>query len=246
MRRTPGMAVDKTVRLDRFLGYFCYIWSFKPKYGSLQRGGGAGRLAWPGSGEDTMRTTDDRYAGERAQFDLAMRLIRHQARTHIITLCTGFSQDRIRKLYTTYFKHRGERSVRRHRGKSPCSVEYFVRNPTVQSEATLLVHLFAAWGLLRIRQDLAAEPAISVDRLAFGQRFCEAFETFRSLQPEGLISFEHAWNLLTALTQRAELLLLDCADCSTLYVHDALALDRRRCPTCRVVLRTRHTASHGT
>jgi hypothetical protein len=32
-----------------------------------------------------MRTTDDRYAGERAQFDLAIRLIRHQARTHIIT-----------------------------------------------------------------------------------------------------------------------------------------------------------------
>lgn len=190
-----------------------------------------------------MRTTDDRYAGERAQFDLAMRLIRHQARTHIITLCTGFSQDRIRKLYTTYFKHRTERPVRRHRGKSPCSIEYFVRNPAVQAEATLLVHLFAAWGLVRILPDLAAEPAGAADRLAFGQRFCEAFETLRTLHPDGIISFEHAWNLLTALTRREELLLLDCADCNTLYVHDALALDRRRCPACRVVLRSRHAAA---
>jgi hypothetical protein len=186
-----------------------------------------------------MRITDDRYAGEQARFDLAIRLLGHQARTHIITRCTGFSQDRIRKLYTTYFKHRSTRQVKRHRGKSPSSVEFFVRNPWVQADASLLVHVFAAWDLLRILPDLATAPATTADQLAFGQRFCDAYEEFHAANPATTISFEHAWGLLHALTDREQLLLLDCGDCSSFYVQDALALDGRRCPACRVGPRRR-------
>ena len=42
--------------------------------------------------------TDDRYAAERSQFELALRMIRHEARTRTIRECTGLSDDRIRKL----------------------------------------------------------------------------------------------------------------------------------------------------
>ena len=52
-----------------------------------------------------MRLTDDRYAGERSQFELALRMIGHEARTRTIRECTGLSDDRIRKLYTTYFRN---------------------------------------------------------------------------------------------------------------------------------------------
>ncbi|MEJ2513699.1 MAG: FlhC family transcriptional regulator [Gammaproteobacteria bacterium] len=182
-----------------------------------------------------MRVTDDRYAGERDQFDLAMRLIHHQARTHIITQCTGFSPDRVRKLYGTYFKGRRGRRVSRHRGKSPTSVEVFVKNPRCQAQASLLAHVLIAWGLVRLREGLAAEAGRRDDRLAFGRAFCEAYEEFRRLEPDSGLSFEQAWNLFTALTQRRSLLLFDCEGCGTLYVQDALALDRRRCPACRVV-----------
>jgi hypothetical protein len=187
-----------------------------------------------------MKTTDDRYAGERDQFDLAIRLIRHQARTHIITQCTGFSPDRVRKLYATYFKHSANgRVVCRHRGKSPMSVEIFLKNPRRQAESSLLVHVLAAWGLLSIRPGLVPEACPRGDRLAFGRRFCEAYEDFRRVHPEAVITFEQAWNLLAALTDRQDLLLLDCAACGTLYVQDALALDRRRCPACRLTRRRR-------
>ena len=43
-----------------------------------------------------MRLTDDRYANERTQFELALRMIRHEARTRTIRECTGLSDDRIR------------------------------------------------------------------------------------------------------------------------------------------------------
>ena len=32
-------------------------------------------------------------------------MISHEARTGTIRLCTGFSEDRIRKIYGTYFKN---------------------------------------------------------------------------------------------------------------------------------------------
>ena len=54
-----------------------------------------------------MRLTDDRYASERSQFELALRMIRHEARTRTIRECTGLSDDRIRKLYSTYFRNSG-------------------------------------------------------------------------------------------------------------------------------------------
>jgi hypothetical protein len=50
-----------------------------------------------------MRATDDRYRAEQAKFDLAMRMIRHEARTGTIRYFTGLNDDRIRKLYTSYF-----------------------------------------------------------------------------------------------------------------------------------------------
>ncbi len=186
-----------------------------------------------------MRITDDRYANEQARFELALRLIRHQARTHIITHCTGFTQDRVRKLYSTYFKHRKGRKVTRHRGKSPSNIEFFIRNPLRQAEATVLAHVFAIWDLLRILPDLATAPAAAADQLGFGQRFCDAYEEFHAAHPATAITFEHAWSLLDALTQRDELLLLDCVRCSTFYVQDALALDGRRCPACRLSARRR-------
>ena len=54
-----------------------------------------------------MKLTDDRYAAERRQFELALRMIGHEARTGTITECTGLSDDRIRKLYARYFRSSG-------------------------------------------------------------------------------------------------------------------------------------------
>ena len=53
-----------------------------------------------------MRVSDDRYTRDRQNFDLALRLIRHEARTFTIRQWTGLSDDRIRKLYRSYVLER--------------------------------------------------------------------------------------------------------------------------------------------
>ena len=66
-----------------------------------------------------MRVSDDRYTRDRQRLDLALRLIRHEARTFTIRQWTGLSDDRIRKLYRSYVMNHEARRVLRHRGKSP-------------------------------------------------------------------------------------------------------------------------------
>ena len=193
-----------------------------------------------------MRCTDNRYAGQRQQFDLALRLIGHEARTHIIARCTGFSQDRIRKLYSAYFRHRdGTPAIRRQRGKSPSNVAYYVRNARVQSETTTLVWLFALFGLIEIGRQLQVRCAGPGNALDFGERFCLLYETYLDLYPDPEIPFEYAWNLFDAVTARREILLADCGGCGNLYAQDALALDRAECPPCRLGHRPGHRAAAG-
>lgn len=181
-----------------------------------------------------MRLTDDRYAGERRQFELAMRMIAHEARTRTIRDCTGLSDDRIRKLYTTYFKNAGQSAVRRRRGKSPRQIARFVKNPEHQLQATTLVALFCAGLLLRIDDNNRVVCRWPRPNVEFGHRVCRAYENYLLLHDEAVLNFEWAWNLLHSISRNDELYLATCRGCRANYVQDAYALDLRTCPACAI------------
>jgi len=181
-----------------------------------------------------MRLTDDRYAAERSQFELALRMIRHEARTRTIRECTGLSDDRIRKLYTTYFRNAGSPGIRRRRGKSPRQVTRFVKNPGNQLQATTLVSLFHGGRLVHIDAGNKVSPRWPRPDVEFGHRLCRAYETYLLLHVDACLSFEWAWNLLQAISYNDELYLASCAICDAVYVQDAYALDHKTCPACEI------------
>jgi hypothetical protein len=181
-----------------------------------------------------MRLTDDRYAAERSQFELALRMIRHEARTRTIRVCTGLSDDRIRKLYTRYFRDNGDTDVRRRRGKSPRQVARFVKNPTNQLQATVLVSLFRSGLLLRVDADNKVAACWPRPDVEFGHRVCRAFETYLLLCNAPSLSFEWTWNLLHSISYNDELFLAECAACRVSYVQDSYAIDHKICPTCTI------------
>ncbi|HET8691501.1 MAG TPA: hypothetical protein VFM30_05180 [Steroidobacteraceae bacterium] len=162
-----------------------------------------------------MRITDDRYTRDRLRLDLALRLIRHEARTRTIRSWTGLTDDRIRKLYRSYVAEGSRRGVRRHRGKSPRQSAFFMRNAAIRREAAGLATLLCMLGLLR--RDGTPTPG-AVESLRWGERFCEAYETFLSLHEQPQISFEHACHLLRALEKQNEICLEDCGGCGSLLV----------------------------
>jgi hypothetical protein len=177
-----------------------------------------------------MRATDDRYRDEKAKFELAMRIIEHEARTGTIRYWTGLSDDRIRKLYTSYFKF-NNRPVRRRRGRSPTQIAPLVRTPDRALESGVLANVLLSHGLWSRHE---ASPVLR-HNVTLGHRFCECFETYRALVPRAALSFEWGWNLLLSIRCGDELGLLKCADCSICYIIDLLALPRMRCPGCQVL-----------
>lgn len=191
-----------------------------------------------------MRLTDDRYAGERSQFELALRMIRHEARTRTIRECTGLSDDRIRKLYATYFRNSGRTDVKRRRGKSPRQVQRYVKSPLHQLQATTLVALYCTGLLVRIDEHNRVHACWPRPDVEFGHRLCRAYETYLLLHDDAQLNFEWAWNLLHCISYNDELYLAVCEHCDARYVQDACALDNRTCPTCDIGTTSGTLAAH--
>jgi hypothetical protein len=181
-----------------------------------------------------MRVSDDRYTRDRERFDLALRLIRHEARTFTIRQWTGLSDDRIRKLYRSYVMD-GEAAsgVSRHRGKSPRQAAFFFRTPEVTFQAAQLASLLMLHGLLG-GTAVGVEPRYRLGSLDSGALFCKAYEAYTDLHAPAAISFEHAWFLLLALARGAELGVSRCADCGGVRLKDLLSRRRTDCASCAV------------
>jgi hypothetical protein len=176
-----------------------------------------------------MRISDDRYSRERLCLDLALRFLRHEARTQTIRVWTGLTDDRIRNLYRSYI-NRGARFVPRHRGKSPHQVAYFTRSLRVQWETAQLASLLSLLGVIPTQPGL--EAAASLPNVSRGERLCYAFEMYQTTIPSAQISFEHAVFLAIALARGDQLRLGACRDCGGLLVIERFPVRDRRCLYC--------------
>jgi hypothetical protein len=199
-----------------------------------------------------MRISDDRYSRERARMELALRFLRHEARTQTIRAWTGLSDDRIRKLYRSYMSQ-ARRQLPRHRGKSPHQVAYFTRSLRLQQETALLASMLSLLGVVPAGMPGAASAPLggaavppaaagataaaritgtTLPGVTRGELLCQAFEAFRLMLPSAQISFEHAVFLATALARGDQLRLGDCSDCGSLMVTERFPLRASRCTHC--------------
>jgi hypothetical protein len=178
-----------------------------------------------------MRVSDDRYTRDRQRFDLALRLIHHEARTLTIRIWTGLSDDRIRKLYRSYALDHAGRRIVRHRGKSPRQAAFFFRNAEVSFEAAQLASLFVVYGLW-CGPERAAASLQRPGSLESGLLLCQAYEAYLEYHAPVTISFEHAWFLLSALARRDEIGVARCGGCGGIRLHDVLGRRRSTCANC--------------
>jgi hypothetical protein len=173
-----------------------------------------------------MRVTDNRYTRDQSRLQLAVRLIGLEARTHTIRHWTGLSDDRIRKLYRSYLRDSGI-AVHRHRGKSPRQPTYFMRSTRITRHASALASVLTVFGVVPTARQRG--PSQSLAGVGNGNLLCEAYEAYRSMLPDSVISFEHAVFLASALAQGRELLLQSCGRCHSPVLTDR---PRRRSPNC--------------
>jgi hypothetical protein len=176
-----------------------------------------------------MRISDHRYTRDRFRLDLALRFIRHEARTQTIRAWTGLSDDRIRKLYRSYSNEPGI-AVSRPRGKSPQQAVLFTRSPQHKEESSLLASLCSLLGALPRAGTPASQQAVA--NLSRGELLCQAFEVYRDLVTDPRISFENLVFLVRALAAGDELALANCEMCGALTVFDRITFKAQYCAYC--------------
>jgi hypothetical protein len=183
-----------------------------------------------------MRMFDDRYSRDRRRFEIALRFIQLEARTHTIRAWTGLTDDRIRKLYRTYLSESQAVPLTRHRGKSPQQSAFFTRTARARRESALLASLWRLIGALSGLTGLAGLPGNEIARrlpgLNRGELLCQGYDSYRALVPAPAISFEHAVFLLTALARGEELRLGACGACHAFVVADRWSLRAPQCVAC--------------
>lgn len=176
-----------------------------------------------------MRISDARYHRDHLRLDTALRFMLHEARTQTIRQWTGLSDDRIRKLYRSYLG--SGQQIRRHRGRSPQQTAYFTRTRRLRAETAWLTSLYLMLGVVAGAPAPRgnSHPSPSVQR---GRLLCEAYEVFRTMAPETLISFEHAVFLARSLGRCEELKPMGCSNCGAVVVADCCTLHPPRCLAC--------------
>jgi hypothetical protein len=173
-----------------------------------------------------MRISDDRYDRDRLRLDVAMRFIRHEARTRTIRLWTGLSDDRIRRLYHAYLQEGGRTT--RHRGQSPQQATYFLRTTRMRGEASALASLCSLVGLF----DRQIQMPRQLNDVGRGDSLCRAYDVYLAEVRCPAITFDYAALLVNALERGSVLRLGDCQGCGALLVIDSLGLRPSCCSLC--------------
>lgn len=175
-----------------------------------------------------MRLSDDRYEADRRKYTLALSMIEHGARIGTVTDWTGLSKYRIQTLSESY-----ESATRTHRkrGDSPSQPAYFLRSRTLAQESMALTYI--ALQMHAIPKARVPNARASLPGLVLGERLMSAFEVYRALLPDGLISLEHTILLILELAERRTLVLTHCRSCGDVMVADRLGPRQELCPFCR-------------
>jgi hypothetical protein len=176
-----------------------------------------------------VRISDDRYARDMRRYDLARRMIEHEARTATIIEWTGLTKYRIQTLFRRY-EDLGEHT--RHRGVSPSQTAFFSRSLSLECESTALAYIELEMDI--IPPVIVPDASRSLPGLARGERLVNAFEWYRLLIPQARISLEHAVLLAKELAQRQTLSLGQCVICHGLMVIDRLSKYHDACAFCRL------------
>jgi hypothetical protein len=177
-----------------------------------------------------MRVWGNRYSRDLQRYSLAMRMIGHEVRTQTIGAWTGLPMERIRTLSQTYAGKNASQPAVRHRGPSPQTLAFFLRSSRMRSEAAAIA------GLCYVLDVLPARPVANARRdlpnVLRGERLCLAFEMYKDLVPNSLMSLEHVVLLVMAIAHGTEIHVEHCVSCDSIIVADRYGLTRRSCTHC--------------
>jgi hypothetical protein len=165
------------------------------------------------------------------RYQLALRLMAHQARTRTISAMTSLSRH---QLATLRRRWRVTQEMR-YPGPSPRSLAAFLHSPQARSEGALLAVLCRALKILPGRS--RTEAGRGFLSLESGEGLCELYEAYRACFPGSELEFEEVLSLIRGLAESEVIELGSCGACGATILIDRLATHRHRCTYCQTIER---------
>jgi hypothetical protein len=176
-----------------------------------------------------MRISEDRYSHELEGIDIALRFVKHQARTQTICDWTGLSGDRIRSLYLTYVRPSPD-YVPRPRGRSPYKITQFIRSQRHQDETTTLARMLSLLGA--VPPAPGQHPRLVLPDPGRAHLICFGYEMYKAHTLDPIFSFEHAIFLTQHLVSASYLGLDNCMECEGLVISEHFIKGLKCCTYC--------------
>lgn len=177
-----------------------------------------------------MRIWGHRYSRDLQRFNLALRMIAHEARTHTICEWAGLPEDRVRNLYQSYYHEHGKSLTARRRGPSPQSLAFFFGSARSRSESAAVVGLCYLLDVLP--PETISNPRRELPSVSRGQRLCVAYEMYLELVPKTVMTLEHVVLLIMTVAKGHEFQVGHCVSCGGVIVIDRSSLRRWSCTHC--------------
>ena len=175
-----------------------------------------------------MRLFDKRYESHLRKYTLALSMIEHGARICTVTQWTGLSKYCVQNLTKSY----GSKTrIKCKRGDPPSQPAYFSKSPEVARESMAFAYI--ALQMQAVPAGVVPDARASLPGIVQGERLMSAFELYRALLPEAIISLEYAILLIIELAERSALALGECRGCHDVMVVDLLRTRQEFCPFCQ-------------
>lgn len=157
------------------------------------------------------------------RYELAQRLIAHQARTQTISSLTNLSRHQLAELRNRV----GIPGAARRRGPSPRSLLRFTHSPRARAEGAALAAFCRAYRVLSVN-------ALHHRKLTleFGERLCASYEAYQACFPQSDVTIEELLSLLLGIADNREVGLGYCASCGGTVLVDHLAERSATCVHC--------------
>lgn len=148
---------------------------------------------------------------------LALRFIRHKARTTIIEVSTGLSKNIIRRLYRSMHNEKPAS------GQLPQSIQKTMDNPQGRLQAMVFFSIYKSMYKEKVFERMYPEELVNAY-----EHYLESLNSPR-IQP---LSINQCWVLARDL--RASMILISsCDDCNSDYVNHTF-LNKGICPACEI------------
>lgn len=179
-----------------------------------------------------MHLSEHCFIFELRRFGVAIRMLKHDARTRTIKAWTGLSAERVRKLFRAQRRENCRGAARRRqRGPSPTHLEAVLTSESLKSEAAAIAGVCRVLEVVPPERRPKGRDTLVI--IAQGERVLSAHELFQDIVPRPRLNLEQWLLLLHSLSGGAEWGIGQCNCCPAVVVIDRLALASAVCEDCQ-------------